>query len=210
MLEELMAHTQQMQLHMARLQQRLADSQREIDQLRSEVQRAREESLVDPLTGLANRRAFDRQLADCLAQAGAEGVPRPCLLMMDLDHFKRINDTYGHPFGDQVLRAVAQVLQTVVRAPALAARVGGEEFAVLLPAAELGEARALTERLRATVAASRVRRKGHDEPIERITLSLGVAGWRRGDAPATLVDHADRALYTAKAAGRDRVWISDV
>lgn len=210
MLEELMAHTQQMQTDMARLQQRLADSQREIDQLRNEVRRAREESLVDALTGLPNRRAFDHQLAACLAGASSGTAPRPCLLMMDLDHFKRINDTYGHPFGDQVLRAVAQVLQTLVREPALAARVGGEEFAVLLPDTALDQAQAMAERLRATVAASRVRRKGHDEPIERITLSLGVASWRRGDAAEAFIDHADRALYTAKAAGRDRVWVSDV
>ncbi|MEK8051687.1 GGDEF domain-containing protein [Ideonella sp. DXS22W] len=213
MLEELMAHTRQMQTDMARLQQRLADSQREIDQLRHEVQRAREESQVDALTGLPNRRAFDRRLgAELSASAGgASGADarRPCLLMMDLDHFKRINDNYGHPFGDQVLRAVAQVLQAVVREPALAARVGGEEFAVLLPAATLDEALALAEKLRATVAGSRVRRKGHEAPIERITLSLGAAVWHAGEAPEALIDRADRALYTAKAAGRDRVAVAD-
>ncbi len=211
LLDELRVHTRQMQQDMARLQQRLADSQREIDHLRTEVQRARAESLVDALTGLPNRRAFDRRLGECLTAclAAPGGAAPPSLLMLDLDHFKRINDTYGHPFGDQVLRAVAQVLQTLVRAPALAARVGGEEFAVLLPATALDAALALAERLRATVAASRIRRKGHEEPIERITLSLGAAVWRPGDAAEGFIDRADRALYTAKAAGRDRVAVAD-
>ncbi|MDT7833914.1 GGDEF domain-containing protein [Aquabacterium sp. OR-4] len=207
LLDELRTHTRQMQLDMAQMQQRLSDSQREIDQLRGEVQRARAESQVDALTGLPNRRAFDARLAECLAAASATRTP--CLLILDLDHFKRINDSYGHPFGDQVLRAVAQLLQTLVSEPAMAARVGGEEFAVLLPATTLAEALALAEKLRVTVAASRIKRKGSDQPIERISLSQGAALWRPGDVAEALVDRADRALYTAKAAGRDRVAVAD-
>ncbi|OYV00062.1 MAG: hypothetical protein CFE45_10565, partial [Burkholderiales bacterium PBB5] len=143
-LDTLRGHTQDMQQAMAQLQQRLADSQREIDTLRAEVQRARHESLQDGLTGLPNRRAFDQRLAACLAtHAAVPQTAAPCVLMLDIDHFKRINDSYGHAFGDQVLRGVAQVLQALVTAPALAARVGGEEFAVLLPASPLAAAQAL-------------------------------------------------------------------
>ncbi|MBP6902677.1 MAG: GGDEF domain-containing protein [Burkholderiaceae bacterium] len=207
-LDELLQHTRQMQSHMGQLQQRLVDSQREIEQLRNEVERARAESLVDALTGLANRRAFDSRLAQALHEASSGGTP-PCLLVADLDHFKRINDHFGHGFGDQVLRATAQVLRSLVPAPALAARVGGEEFAVLLPAAALDEALALAERLRTAVAAARIRRKGHDEPLERVTLSLGAALWRSGESADSLVDRADRALYSAKASGRDRVALAE-
>ena len=222
-LDEALAHTVQMQAALARLQKELAESQREIDSLRDEVRRARQESLVDALTMLANRRAFDRRLASCLAAdaavigRSATGAP-VCLLMIDIDHFKRVNDSYGHAFGDQVLRAVAQVLKALTPEGGLAARVGGEEFALLLPGMPVAPARALAETLRATVAASRIRRKGGDAD-EHITVSLGVAQFLQrhptqgltvdDEAPADFVDRADRALYAAKQAGRDRVVVAD-
>ena len=228
-LHEVREHTLQMQTALARLQRELADSQREIGSLRDEVRRARHESLVDALTTLANRRAFDRRLSTCLA-ADAAVLGRPptgspmgapvSLLMIDIDHFKRVNDSYGHAFGDQVLRAVAQVLKALTPDGGLAARVGGEEFALLLPGLPLAQAQALAEKLRATVAASRIRRKAADKSAEagdeRITVSLGVALYQQrqpGDAmsvdeaPADFVDRADRALYAAKQAGRDRVVV---
>ena len=217
-LGEVLAHTMQMQAALSQLQKELADSQREIDGLRDEVRRARHDSLVDPLTTLANRRAFDRRLASCLA-ADAAVLGRPpvgapvSLLMVDIDHFKRVNDSYGHAFGDQVLRAVAQVLKAMTPDGGLAARMGGEEFALLLPGVALAPALALAEKLRATLAASRIRRKGGDAD-EHVTVSLGVAQFlqrnpARGvlvdEAAADFVDRADRALYAAKQGGRDRV-----
>ncbi|MDH4390126.1 MAG: GGDEF domain-containing protein [Aquabacterium sp.] len=220
-LGEVLAHTLEMQAALNRLQKQLAESQREIGSLRDEVRRARHESLVDALTTLANRRAFDRRLVSCLA-ADAAVLGRPpvaspvSLLMIDIDHFKRVNDNYGHAFGDQVLRAVAQVLKALTPEGGLAARVGGEEFALLLPGKPLAQARALAEKLRATVAASRIRRKGCDID-EHITVSLGVAqflqqatlpGLAVDEAPADFVDRADRALYAAKQAGRDRVVVA--
>ena len=217
-LGEVLAHTMQMQAALSQLQKELADSQREIDGLRDEVRRARHDSLVDPLTTLANRRAFDRRLASCLA-ADAAVLGRPpvgapvSLLMVDIDHFKRVNDSYGHAFGDQVLRAVAQVLKAMTPDGGLAARMGGEEFALLLPGVAQAPALALAEKLRATLAASRIRRKGGDAD-EHVTVSLGVAQFlqrnpARGvlvdEAAADFVDRADRALYAAKQGGRDRV-----
>ena len=219
-LDEVLEHTLQMQAALAQLQKELADSQREIGSLRDEVSRARHESLVDALTTLANRRAFDRRLLSCLA-ADAAVLGRPqlgapvSLLMIDIDHFKRINDSYGHAFGDQVLRALAQVLKALTPEGGLAARVGGEEFALLLPGVPLPQAQALAEKLRTTVAASRIRRK-NCESDESITVSLGVAqflqqtganGLSVDEAPADFVDRADRALYAAKQAGRDRVMV---
>jgi diguanylate cyclase len=194
---------------MQQLQQRLADSRREIDTLRDEVRRARRDSLVDSLTGLANRRAFDQRLAACLAELQADPQRQaPCVVMLDIDHFKRINDTYGHNFGDQVLRAVAQVLNQLAGHGALAARVGGEEFTLLLPSATPVQAQQVAEKLRATVAASRVKRKGADEVLERVTISLGVAPYHRGESAREFVERADQALYASKKAGRDRVTLA--
>ena len=221
-LDELREHTLQMQAAMTLLQRQLEESQREINSLRDEVRHARHESLVDALTGLGNRRAFDRRLGTSLAaDAAVLGLPPVgapvSLLMIDIDHFKRVNDNYGHAFGDQVLRAVAQVLKALSPEGSLAARVGGEEFALLLPGTPMNDARALAEKLRATVAASRIRRKGADTAAERITVSLGVAQYLRqtgpdtpdaDEAPAEFVDRADRALYAAKQAGRDRVMVA--
>ena len=208
MMDELLDHTQQMQAAMVQLQEQLAANQREIQQLRDEVQRARQELMTDTLTGLANRRAFDEKLDECLTAASIAGeMVQPSLLLADLDHFKRINDTYGHGFGDQVLRTVGQLLASMAPSHGLAARVGGEEFAVLLPGTPLDQATALAEKLRAMVAANRIRRKGHQYTSERVTLSLGATAWRAGDSVQTLFDRADRALYAAKAGGRDRVVV---
>jgi diguanylate cyclase len=208
-LQEMLSGTRDMQMAVLRLQQRLSYSRREIAMLRDEVRRARHESLMDGLTGLANRRAFDQRLAVCLATS--EAVRRndgaPCLLLSDIDHFKRINDRYGHAFGDEVLQAVAQVLKRHAPATGLAARIGGEEFALLLPAGTPGDAQALAEQLRATIAASRIRRQGDHDPIERVTLSLGVALHRPGESARSFIDRADQALYASKAAGRDRVTV---
>lgn len=202
-LADVLAGTQQMQQAMGQLRSRLDDSQREIERLREEVRRARHEATVDALTGLANRRAFDQQLAACLV--APQDTVGPCLLVGDIDHFKSINDTWGHGFGDHVLRAVAEVLRTLAPEDCLVARVGGEEFALLLPAAVLSDAQALAEKIRQRIGAARIRRQGSDETVARVTLSLGVVRHQPGETAHALVERADRALYAAKAAGRDRV-----
>lgn len=202
-LADVLTGTQQMQQAMGQLRSRLDDSQREIERLREEVRRARHDATVDALTGLANRRAFDQQLAACLV--APQGTVGTCLLVGDIDHFKSINDTWGHGFGDQVLRAVAEVLRTMAPEGSQAARVGGEEFALLLPAAKLDEARALAEQIRQRIGAARIKRQGSDETVARVTLSLGVVRHQPGETAHALVERADRALYAAKAAGRDRV-----
>ncbi|PXW93560.1 diguanylate cyclase [Sphaerotilus hippei] len=203
--------TRDMQSAMARLQQRLAESQREILQLRDEVRQARQDSLIDSLTGLANRRAFDERMqqwagGDGPPHAGAD--PHAFLMLADIDHFKRVNDTYGHAFGDQVIKAVAQVLQQFMPGGGLAARIGGEEFALLMPAADAQQARDLAEQVRRRIAGSRIRRQGRaDEAIERITVSLGLTRCRPGDSAAAVIDRADQALYQSKQGGRDRVTL---
>ena len=151
---------------------------------------------VDPLTGLANRRTFEATLHREIARSvrTAEDVS---LLLIDVDHFKRVNDTLGHPVGDEVLRHVGRVLSTYGREVDLPARYGGEEFAVILPACPAQEAVHVAERLRAGIA-------GPDSPVT-ITASVGVAGLPRNATTAdALIAAADAALYQAKQAGRDR------
>jgi diguanylate cyclase (GGDEF)-like protein len=154
--------------------------------------RARETAQTDGLTGLANRRAFDERLA-------AEAARGPVtLVMVDLDHFKRLNDTHGHQAGDEVLREVARILRQTAPAGALPARYGGEELVLILPGTDLADGVAAAERLRAAIA-------GAGGPVP-VTASLGVASaGRYGSTPGELLAAADAALYEAKRAGRNRV-----
>lgn len=207
--EDILRGTREMQAAIGALQEQLEKSTHEAQQLREEVARAREEALLDPLTGLANRRGFDLALTVCLQQASETVVPGPCLLMIDLDGFKRLNDTYGHPFGDKVLAHIGELLKANVKGKDTAARYGGEEFAILLPQTPRGGAVGLAEALRALVASSRVRLNGKNESwIGNITVSIGVADYVSGEQSTDLVARADRALYTAKQQGRNRVSLA--
>lgn len=155
----------------------------------------------DALTGLANRRAFDEDLAREVARAARDGTPLS-VIVLDLDRFKAVNDAHGHAAGDAVLRAVAARAAAVLRAGHLLARLGGEEFGVVLAGADLGQAAAAAERLRAAVAASPVDAAGR---ALHVTASLGCATLSPGEAAEALVARADARLYAAKHAGRDRV-----
>ncbi|MCM8596718.1 GGDEF domain-containing protein [Accumulibacter sp.] len=205
---DILRGTREMQRAISALQGRLEESTREALQLRQEVARAREEALLDGLTGLANRKGFDLAMSTCLEQAGQEKAG-PCLLMIDIDSFKRLNDTHGHVFGDRVLATIGEVLRANVKGKDTAARYGGEEFAVLLPATPRGGAVGLAEALRALVAASRVKHGGQKENwIGNITVSIGVSDYCAGESAADFVSRADRALYAAKAQGRNRVCLA--
>ena len=200
----LMHSARQMGNAIQELQARLEAGQQEMAFLRAEVDRARDEALLDSLTGLANRRAFERNLARHIAN----GHTPSCLLITDVDHFKRINDTYGHLFGDQVLRAIAETLRGSVDAGHMAARVGGEEFAILLRDTGTEAASAVAEKIRESVARSRIRRRGESDAMGSVTVSLGLAQWNVGESAEEWFERADRALYAAKSAGRNRVSIS--
>lgn len=150
---------------------------------------------TDPLTGVANRRALDDTLNSLVALRNRYGV-RFSMILVDLDHFKRINDERGHLAGDQALREVAQLLDHEVRETDVVARFGGEEFAILLPQTELAGAGVLAERLRLGVA----RQLG-------LSISAGATISLDGDTPDRVLARADAALYAAKEAGRDRVYV---
>lgn len=202
----LLGHTREMQLSVNTLKQRLDDSQQEIESLRREVVRAREAALVDGLTGLTNRKGFDNALAESLASS-LESGERLSLIMVDIDHFKKVNDQYGHVFGDKVIQAVALILKDSVKGRDTAARYGGEEFAILLPKTPLEGAFALAEQIRGTVSRCRIKRHGDHELIGNITISLGVAKYASAESAASFIARADSALYASKQQGRNRVTI---
>lgn len=159
------------------------------------------QATTDALTGLRNRAAFEGWLRREVA--AAQGARRPlALLLADVDHFKRVNDVHGHPAGDAVLREVARRVQAAVRGEDLVARVGGEEFAVLLPGAGLAGAAEVAERLRQQVSAAPVAAAGGAIPV---TVSCGVSGFEAEDDELSFVSRADVRLYEAKRDGRDRV-----
>jgi diguanylate cyclase len=198
------------------LKGKLAESQNEIEALREEVIHARDVALLDSLTGLLNRRGFDQALTACLNERGGPGeepASQPCLLMCDIDHFKQVNDTYGHLFGDRVIRAVAQVIKNNVKGRDTAARYGGEEFVILLPDTPLEGALTLAEKLRHTVEHGRIKRSNSAsdtaESTAKITVSIGVARFMPGESSVSFMDRADKALYRAKHDGRNQVREAD-
>jgi diguanylate cyclase (GGDEF)-like protein len=175
-------------------------SRREVDRQRARAQALEADTRRDPLTGLGNRRAVDHDLPPLLREAAAAGRPM-AVALLDLDHFKQINDRHGHPVGDRVLSTTAQLLRECVRQHDLVARIGGEEFLAVLPDADETRAREICQRIRQRVG-------GHDwaalSPGLAVTISAGCASAPPYDE-STLTTRADQALYRAKALGRDRV-----
>jgi diguanylate cyclase (GGDEF)-like protein len=175
----------------------------EVERLRRDVSHARTAATTDPLTGAANRSAFDSELARLcdLAAAGGDGF---ALLLLDVDHFKAINDTHGHPVGDRVLVALVAFCRESVRRGDLIARWGGEEFVVLLPSASLRVGARKAQDMSKGLAR---RRWNIDDANATVTftVSIGATAWHEGDDPAGIVARADHAMYKAKQAGRNRV-----
>lgn len=176
----------------------------EIEELRRTIENVRREAHTDSLTGIANRRSFDENLAAAIREA-AEQDATLGLLMVDIDHFKNFNDNFGHQVGDKVLQLVARILKQSVKGRDTVARYGGEEFAVVLPNTPLAGSAALAEQIRTAVASRRIVHKGSGEDFGVITLSVGVATLHKGETRDALIGRADRALYAAKTQGRNRV-----
>jgi diguanylate cyclase len=206
-IETILGLTHNMRGSVDSLKGRLDESRREIEQLRQEVSKAREDALADGLTGLTNRRGFDLAMAGCLAESNT-GQCGPSLLMTDIDHFKRVNDTYGHIFGDKVLRAMAKILKDNVKGKDVVARYGGEEFVILLPDTSIENARQLAEKIRTTTERCRIKRSTDDVAVANITISFGVASFKAGESATDFISRADAALYTSKNEGRNRVTVA--
>jgi diguanylate cyclase (GGDEF)-like protein len=189
----------------ARLEEQLAQASERMQEQAREIEVKLADALTDPLTGLANRRALNQELSRRAAEFKRMRTPLS-LVMVDVDYFKRLNDTQGHQAGDAVLRGVAGVLKATVREMDLATRYGGEEFAVILPTATLQVARQIAERIRQAIAQARFGFGGREL---RVTASIGAAEMLAGGDQETLVERADLALYAAKEAGRNVAYYHD-
>jgi diguanylate cyclase len=202
--ERLLAETKRMQDTNIILEQKLEASRDDIAALQRDLDDVRRESLLDPLTKVANRKCFDERLDTAVNEASPSAEPL-CLLIIDIDNFKSFNDTYGHQTGDQVLRLVAMTLKSNIMANDLAARYGGEEFVAILTSTDMEGAVIIAENIRQAIQSKQLLKRSTNEKLGRITASFGVAAFRAGDTPGTLIERADRCLYAAKRAGRNRV-----
>jgi diguanylate cyclase len=198
--------TDKMRGSMQQMQAQLEASKQEVEKLNQQLESARGEALTDPLTGVLNRRGFETRTQPIFSEEGSseKGL---CLLMLDIDHFKKINDTYGHLFGDKVISAVAGTIKSKVKGQDAIARLGGEEFAVLLPETNLTGAFVVAEQIRQSIQNGKIRRQDANGQIGGITISIGVAAHAKGSNLTELLDRADKALYTSKQGGRNRTTV---
>jgi diguanylate cyclase len=196
--------TQTMEESQQRLESNMSHILSEVESLRKELEQVKEESLTDALTGISNRKAFDAALEHTVHSAREQRTPF-CILLADIDRFKQFNDTYGHLVGDKVLRFVASTLKRCLKGKDMAARFGGEEFAVILPQTALIGAEAIAEQIRQAVSSGVLKETSNGREYGKVTISIGIAQFRWNELPNELIQRTDRALYLAKDRGRNRV-----
>jgi len=202
--EALVQSTRDMRDSNKALEDRLTLSRSEISNLQQSLEAIHAESLTDPLTGLGNRKYFDRSIRMSIHQALENNQPLS-LLIVDIDHFKSFNDSYGHLTGDQVLRLVATSLKQTIKGQDITARYGGEEFAVVLPNTALRQALTVADHIRRAIMSKELKKKSTGEILGRVTISVGVAMLKPGDDVDSIIERADVCLYAAKRNGRNRV-----
>ena len=202
---EMLTDTESMRGSMMNLKQELEQSRQEVEKLHRELESAKGEALVDPMTGILNRRGFEKAVSHILKQEDLAGK-EISMLMVDIDHFKAINDNFGHLVGDKVIRAVADMLKSKVRGQDFVARLGGEEFAVLLPDTPAQGGFSVAEHIRKGIESGRIRTIDSNKPLGGVTVSIGVASLGQGDF-TEMMDRADKALYASKSSGRNKTTI---
>jgi len=207
-LDTLIAATQAMEERAVVLESELQRSSAEVNALKTQLEDVRKESLTDGLTAVSNRKAFDQEIAAALEDARRTGKP-VSLVMCDIDHFKKFNDTWGHQTGDQVLKLVAKCLSENVKGRDMVARFGGEEFVIVLRQTSLDGATLLAEQIRDYVQSKHLVKKSSGDVLGLLTVSMGVASSADFDSPASLIQRADVCLYRAKNTGRNRVVNED-
>lgn len=200
---ELVKETQVTRTRSRQVENSLHAMSGELSQLRVQVNRLSRDSLTDPLTGVANRRAFDDAMKEMIEEAG-EDANSLCLILADIDNFKQFNDEHGHLVGDLVLRFVAQEMEQCVKGRDLLSRYGGEEFGILLPSTPLDGAVMLAESIRAIIEAQTIT-DDEGQAVEKLTISLGVACYRPGEPINGFIERADACLYESKKKGRNCV-----
>lgn len=206
-LETITQETERMLRYNEELEKRLDQSSRMMGEIKRDMARIRHEAVTDGLTGLANRKAFDEQINRLCRESNRDGHIFS-LIMIDIDHFKAFNDTYGHQVGDQVLRLVSMTLVNEVKGQDMAARYGGEEFAIILPGTNVNAAQAAAENLRKAVEKKEVINRSTGDHLGQITVSLGVAQFYGNEEVEELIKRADMALYSSKNKGRNQVSVA--
>ena len=201
-LVEIIMQTTQLAEASKDLKNQLVQTHQEMEDLRNELTIVRETANTDGLTGMLNRWAFDKELEELIKNAKPK---KACLAILDIDNFKRINDSYGHLVGDKVIKYIASILKKYASEHHHVARYGGEEMAIIMPDTTLTEATKLMEQIRQALDSSRLTYKGNTETIGKVTVSAGIATLRAADEAYSLLDRADKALYAAKESGRNKV-----
>ena len=186
------------------LEAQLKQSSGKITALQTRLDAARRDALTDALTGIGNRKSFDLSI-QFRAQQATEQRTDLCLMMIDIDHFKKFNDSFGHRVGDQVLKLVGSKLKQAITGQDSAARYGGEEFAVLMPLTKMFDAVDKADKFRVALGAQSLKNRTTGQVYGAVTVSVGVARYRLGESLESFVTRADQALYRAKNEGRNRV-----
>jgi len=204
----ILAETREFVTESRQFEAELLSSVEEMHKLKQELSNAKREASIDGLTGLYNRRSFDRRLRELIAAAHGldDGF---CLLFLDIDHFKKVNDSFGHMVGDKVLSEFGRQIGKLTRRSDFLARYGGEEFAILLPSTRITNAFTVAENIRGTLQLVRLRRSSSRQSLGAVTVSLGVACYRMGESAEDLIGRCDKALYRAKSLGRNRTVLAD-
>jgi diguanylate cyclase len=208
MVETLSTATRRVQRQNQTLEKRLEASTSEVERLKEHLEQVRRDATTDGLTNLANRKAFDDELDRACAESDQNGTSLS-LALLDIDHFKSFNDTWGHQTGDQVIRYVASVIGRLGATPRFAARYGGEEFAMIFPSDSAAVVEATLEEVRIEVASRMLKRRSTNEDLGTITISSGFAERRPGEMGINVMERADAALYESKRGGRNRVSNAD-
>jgi diguanylate cyclase len=204
MVDSLSTATRRVQKENKSLEKRLAESTSEVQRLREHLEQVRRDATTDGLTNLANRKAFDDEFARACAEADENGSVLT-VAVLDIDHFKNFNDTWGHQTGDQVIRYVASVIGRLGCTPRFSARYGGEEFAMIFPGEDATIVESCLEEIREEVASRMLKRRSTNEDLGTVTISSGLATRREGESGICVMERADAALYASKRAGRNRV-----
>jgi diguanylate cyclase len=204
LMKDIIGETSKMESSSRSLQARLEEATVETEALRNKLEKKERETLIDVLTGLHNRKAFDKKLKELYDTFKEKGTLFSAM-MVDIDFFKKFNDTYGHKIGDEVLHIVASTLMESVKGKDFAARYGGEEFIVLLPDTILSNASIVGEQIREALSGKSLKLKKTGQKIENITASFGVSQIHPDDTIDAVIERADKALYHAKDSGRNTV-----
>jgi diguanylate cyclase len=203
LISTIITNTQTMANSGSELKQELAQSSEEINTLKKELEAVKKLAETDALTGLLNRGAFNNELNDLCRQTAVEAA----LVMFDLDHFKNLNDSFGHLLGDKVIQFFASLLQKHAGDEHLAVRYGGEEMAMIMLDINQRDALKIADAVRTSFANSRLKKKGSEDSIGQVTVSVGLTMLRSTDNPQDLIERADDALYLSKENGRNRISV---